>query len=94
MIFDHLNECFIKQDEVVHIMNNLNPSLHFDLSKTYSNQKKTIDKKLLPAIKSAMNPSIKAYDVEIIKIIKQLHKSRREIYRLQQEGKMAEHSKR
>ena len=75
-------------------MNNLNPSLHFDLSKTYSNQKKTINKKLLPAIKSAMNPSIKAYDVEIIKIIKQLHKSRQEIYRLQQEGKMAEHSKR
>lgn len=94
MIFDHLNDCFIKQDEVVHIMSNLSPSLQFDLSKTYSNQKKTITKKLLPAIKSAMNPSIIAYDVEILKIIKQLHKSRREIYRLRQEGKMTEHSKR
>ncbi|CAB5302401.1 unnamed protein product [Rhizophagus irregularis] len=36
-------------DEVVHIMNNLGPSLQFDLSKTFSNQKKTINKKLLPA---------------------------------------------
>jgi len=75
-------------------MNNLNTSLQFDLSKTYSEQKKTINKKLLPAIKLAMNPSIMAYDVEIIKIIKQLHKSRQEIYRIRQDGKMTEHSKR
>jgi hypothetical protein len=64
------------------------------LSKTYSKQKKTIDKKLLPAIKSAMNPSIQAYDVEILKIIKQLHKSQREIWKLKQEGKKEVHSKR
>ena len=94
MIFDHLNDCFIKQDEVVHIMNNLGPSLQFDLSKTFSNQKKTINKKLLPAVKAAMNSSIEVYDVEILKIIKQLHKSRQEIYKLQKEGKFEEHSKR
>ncbi|UZN99504.1 uncharacterized protein OCT59_000773 [Rhizophagus irregularis] len=52
-------------DEVVHILNNLNQSLQFDLSKTYSEQKKTIERKLLPAVKSAMNPSIVAYDIEI-----------------------------
>jgi hypothetical protein len=78
---------------VVHILNNLGPSLQFDLSKTFSNQKKTINKKLLPAVKAAMNPSIEAYDVEILKIIKQLHKSRREIYKLQTEGKFEEHCK-
>ncbi|CAB4435292.1 unnamed protein product [Rhizophagus irregularis] len=81
-------------DEVVHILNNLNPSLQFDLSKTYSEQKKTIERKLLPAVKSAMNPSIVAYDIEIVRIIKQLHKSRREIWKLQKEGKMLEHTKR
>ncbi|CAB4396219.1 unnamed protein product [Rhizophagus irregularis] len=81
-------------DEVVHIMNNLGPSLQFDLSKTFSNQKKTINKKLLPVVKAAMNTSIEAYDVEILKIIKQLHKSRREIYKLQKEGKIEERIKR
>jgi hypothetical protein len=45
-------------------------------------------------VKAAMNPSIKAYDVEILKIIKQLHKSRREIWKLQQDGRMDEHNKR
>jgi len=79
---------------VVHILNNLNSSLQFDVSKTYSNQKKMINKKLLPAVKSAMNPSIQAYDVEILKIIKQLHKSRREIWKLKKDGKAEEHSKR
>lgn len=74
-------------------MNNLNSSVQFDLSKTYSEQKKAINKKLLPAVKSAMNPSIKAYDIEILKVIKQLHKSRRETYKLQQEGKISEHNK-
>ncbi|CAB5190276.1 unnamed protein product [Rhizophagus irregularis] len=81
-------------DEVVHILNNLNRSLQFDLSKTYSEQKKAIERKLLPAVKSAMNPSIVAYDIEIVKIIKQLHKSRREIWKLQKEGKIPEHTKR
>ncbi|CAB5392204.1 unnamed protein product [Rhizophagus irregularis] len=81
-------------DEVVHIINNLGPSLQFDLSKTFSNQKKTINEKLLPAVKAAMNPSIEVYDVEILKIIKQLHKSRREIYKLQKEGKIEERIKR
>ncbi|CAB5197438.1 unnamed protein product [Rhizophagus irregularis] len=32
-----------------------------------------------------MNPSIVAYDIEIVKIIKQLHKSHREIWKLQKE---------
>ncbi|CAB5341116.1 unnamed protein product [Rhizophagus irregularis] len=41
-----------------------------------------------------MNPSIEAYDVEILKIIKQLHKSRQEIYKLQKEGKIEERIKR
>jgi len=41
-----------------------------------------------------MNSSIEVYDVKILKIIKQLHKSRREIYKLQKEGKFEEHSKR
>ncbi|GBB91280.1 hypothetical protein RclHR1_18470003 [Rhizophagus clarus] len=49
-------------DEVVHILNNINLLLQFDVSKTYSNQKKAMNKKLLPAVKSAMNPSIQAYD--------------------------------
>ena len=35
-----------------------------------------MNKKLLPAVKSAMNPSMKkVYDTEILKIIKQLHKA-------------------
>ncbi len=41
-----------------------------------------------------MNPSMRAYDVEIIKIIKQLHKSRREIWMLQNDGRIEEHNKR
>jgi hypothetical protein len=63
------------------------------LSKTFSDQKKTINKKLLLAIKATMNPSIQVYDAEILKIIKQLHKSRREIWKLQKEGKIEEHNK-
>jgi hypothetical protein len=61
---------------VLHILNNLDSNALFDLSKTFAKQKKSINKKLLPAVKSAMNPSMKkVYDSEIIKIIKQLHKS-------------------
>lgn len=41
-----------------------------------------------------MNPSMAAYDVEIIDIVKQLHKSRREIWKLQDEGRIDEHHKR
>ncbi|POG73885.1 hypothetical protein GLOIN_2v1772065 [Rhizophagus irregularis DAOM 181602=DAOM 197198] len=41
-----------------------------------------------------MNPSIVVYNIEIVRIIKQLHKSRREIWKLQKEGKMPEHTKR
>ncbi|GBB93350.1 hypothetical protein RclHR1_21510003 [Rhizophagus clarus] len=37
-------------NEVVHILNNINLSLQFDVSKTYSNQKKAMNKKLLPAM--------------------------------------------
>ena len=45
----------------------------FDLSKTFAAQKKSIEKKLLPAVKSEMNPSMKdVYDSEIIKIISKI----------------------
>ncbi|CAB4429777.1 unnamed protein product [Rhizophagus irregularis] len=81
-------------DEVVQIYNSLNTNLHFDLSKTFRSQKKTLNKRLLPAIKSAMNPFLKAYDTEIMKVIKQLHKSRREIWRLRQEdGRIEQHNR-
>ena len=83
-----------KQDEVVQILNNLDSSILFDTSRTFSVQKKEINKKLLPAVKSAMNPTLKSYDTEIIKIIKQLHKSRREIRKLQDEGRIKQHNKR
>ena len=59
----------------------MDPSLHFDLSKTFGSQKKKLNKKLLLAIKLAMNPMLKAYDTEILEVIKQLHKSRREIWK-------------
>ena len=49
--------------------------MQFDLAKTFGDQKKFIYKKLLPALKSAMNPSLNAYDTEIVKVIKQLHKA-------------------
>jgi hypothetical protein len=53
-----------------------------------------VNKKLLPAIKSAINPSIKYYDTEVTNIIKQLHKSRREVWKLrQEEGRIEEHMK-
>jgi hypothetical protein len=66
----------------------------FDVAKTFGEQKKTINKRLLPAVKTAMNPAMAAYDVEIINVIRQLHKSRREIWRLQQEGRINKHNKR
>jgi hypothetical protein len=66
----------------------------FDVTKTFTNQRKVINKKLLPAVKSAMNPSLEAYDAEILTVIKQLHKSRREIWKLQDEGRIDEHNKR
>jgi hypothetical protein len=57
--------------------------------------KKKINKKLLPAVKSAMNPSMKkVYDTEILKIIKQLHKSRREVWKKKEEGRLLQHNKR
>ena len=53
-----------------------------------------VNKKLLPAIKSAMNPSIIFYDTEVVNIIKQLHKSRREIWKLKQhKGQIEKHMK-
>lgn len=80
---------------MVQIYSNLDVALHFDLSKTFSEQKKKINKRLLPTIKSAMNPTlkVKAYDTEIISVIKQLHKSRREIWRKKENGKIEEHAK-
>lgn len=72
----------------------MDPKLHFDLSKTYGSQKKAINKKLLPAVKSAINPSLQVYDAEILKVIKQLHKSRREVWKLRQDNeKIVEHNK-
>jgi hypothetical protein len=83
-----------KQDEIVQIYNSLDPSLHFDLSKTFSKQKKKIAKELLPALKKAINPSMDAYDTEIMQVIKQLHKSRRELWRLNQtDGGIEKHKK-
>jgi hypothetical protein len=41
-----------------------------------------------------MTPSMEAYDTEIVKIIKQLHKSRREIWKLRNDGRINEHNKR
>ena len=68
--------------------------MQFDLAKIFGDQKKLIYKKLLPALKSAMNPSLNAYDTEIVKVIKQLHKSRREIWKLKQkEGQIEKHNK-
>ena len=58
----------------------------FDVSKTFGDQKKFINKNLLPAIRSAMNPTLKAYDTEILAVIRQLHKSQREIWRINKEG--------
>ncbi|GES74309.1 hypothetical protein GLOIN_2v1477808 [Rhizophagus clarus] len=81
-------------DEVIHIINNLDSSILFDTSKTFSKQKKSINKKLLPAVKAAMPPSLEVYDTELLKVIKQLHKSRQEIWKLKKEGKIDEHNKR
>ena len=75
-------------------MNNLNNNLLFDLLKMFGAQKKKINKKLLPAVKTAMNPSLEVYDIEILKIIKQLHKSRRETWKVQEEGRTKDHNKR
>jgi hypothetical protein len=75
-------------------VNNIEQSLLFDVSKTFAGQKKRINKKLLPAIKAAINPSINAYDTEIINVVKQLHKSRRELWKINNEGRVEEHSKR
>ena len=79
---------------MIQIYHNLDSKLHFDVTKTFSSQKKMVNKKILPAIKAAMNPSIEFYDKEVVNIIKQLHKSRREIWKLsQQEGRLEEHMK-
>ena len=46
-------------------------------------------------IKLAMNPTlkVKAYDTKIISVIKQFYKSRREIWRKKENGKIKEHAK-
>ncbi|GET54131.1 hypothetical protein GLOIN_2v202159 [Rhizophagus irregularis DAOM 181602=DAOM 197198] len=82
------------RDEVVQIINNLGSRISFDVSQTFSDQKKSINKKLLPAVKAAMNPSIEVYDTEIVNVIKQLHKSRRDIWKITQDGKLDTHSRR
>jgi hypothetical protein len=40
-----------------------------------------------------MNPMMKAYDTEILDIIKQLHKSRRETWKNKKDGKIEERTK-
>lgn len=76
------------------ILNSIDPSQLFDLQKTFGDQKKRIEKKLLPAVQSAMNPSLKVYGKEIVNIIRQLHKSRREIWKKQNDGRFKDHCKR
>ena len=44
-----------------------------------SQNKKKIAKELLPVLKKAINSSMDAYDTEIMQVIKQLHKSKREL---------------
>ena len=65
------------------------------MAKTFSAQKKKMNKKLLLAIKGTMNPvlKLKVYDTEIIGIIKQLHKSQREIWRKKKDRQIEEHAK-
>ncbi|GBB87837.1 hypothetical protein RclHR1_14320004 [Rhizophagus clarus] len=65
---------------------------------TDKNFKKTvhdesINKKLLPAIKAAIPPSLEVYDTELLKVIKQLHKSQWEIWKLKKESKIDEYNK-
>ena len=79
---------------MVNIISNLDLSFLFDLSKTYKDQKKTINRKLIPAIKAAMNPSLQVYDVEILKVVRQLYKSRREIWKKRNDGQFQIHQKR
>jgi len=78
---------------VIQILNNLDSNVLFDLSKTYAVQKKFITKRLLPTVKSAINPSLEAYDTEILQIIKQLHKSYREIWKLDNEERRTARAK-
>lgn len=78
---------------MIQIYNNLNSEIQFDLSKTFSAQKKKINKKLLPAIKAAMNPMLDVYDYEIIAVIKQFHKSRRDVWKKKQDGTNEERAK-
>ena len=40
-----------------------------------------------------MNPILTAYDTEILKVIKQFHKSRHEIWRKKKDGLIEEHAK-
>src|SRR2546429_10013609 len=56
--------------------------------------KKKIAKELLSTLKKAINSSMDAYDTEIMQVIKQLHKSRRELWRLNQtDGGIEKHKK-
>ncbi|GBB91773.1 hypothetical protein RclHR1_19140007 [Rhizophagus clarus] len=68
-------------------------SISKNYKKTFHQSEKSDEKKLLPAVKSAMNPSIQAYDVEILKIIKQLHKSP-ERCEIETRGRAEEHIRR
>jgi hypothetical protein len=66
----------------------------FDASKLYSKQSCTITKNIIPIIRKAMNPSLQASSEEVEKIVKQLHKSRREIWLKKSNGNIMEFNKR
>ena len=79
---------------MIQIINNLDSNLLFNLSKTFANQKKHVNKRLLPAVKLAKNPSMKdVYDSELSNIIRQVHKSCREILKKRQQEQLKDHVK-
>jgi hypothetical protein len=55
---------------------------------------KHIKKTLILTVKSVMNQSLQCSEVEIMKVIQQLHKSCREIYKKKEQGKIEDLNKR
>ncbi|RHZ72286.1 hypothetical protein Glove_243g113 [Diversispora epigaea] len=88
-----INKMFKKtlHDEVLQIFEQIPKEFLFDVSKTFSKQKEKVIKELIPFIKKLLNPHIKCYDNELLKVIQQLHKSRRDTWNLQQGGKYEAH---
>ena len=54
---------------------------------------KHIKKTLILTVKSVMNQSLQCSEVEIMKVIQQLHKSRQEIYKKKEQGKIEDLNK-